>query len=235
MAKTSKPPKSTVPDHVPGPMEQAAVRTYFERGSQQAIEKNGWKTAALMSSACTLIAISGLVVMAARSEVEVFQVAKTDGGQLQVVAAAGKFTPDEDTQMAWTSRWLSELTEISPALWQRNVASVQSKIVGTAADQVKTYLQRAENNPAFLLTSQPSYIREYERRSVNKVGEMTYLVRYELINRPAPGGQVERATYAATVTLTTVGHRNRNDVFSNPEGLAVSSFSISQESSVRKP
>lgn len=226
-------PKSTrqrTSDHVPGSMEQAAVQAYFERGSKQAVERNGWRTAALMSMGVAVIASSAFTVMALKNNIHVFQVAKADGGQLQVVASDSKFTAGEDTQMAWTSQWMGELTEVSPALWQRNISAVQGKVVGVAGDQVKSFLQRENNNPAALLAKQPAYIREYERRSVNKVGDMTYLVRFETISRPAPGVTVQRASYAATVTLVHIGHKTRDDVFRNPEGLAVSSFSVSEES-----
>ena len=216
-------------DHVAGSMQEAAVRSYYERGSKEAVERNLWKIAALTNMVVAGLAVAATVVMAVRAEVHVFQVTKSDVGELVVQAAASKFTPDEDTKMAWGSRWLSELTEISPAMWQRNIKIMQSKVAGVGADQAKAYLGKLDNNPAALTSKFPTYVREYERRSVNKVSENTYLVRYDLVSRPAPGVPAERRTFAATINLAIVGHQSQDDVFRNPEGLAITNFSISEE------
>jgi len=232
MSKTQR-AKLGSPDHVAGPMEMAASKAYFERGSEQKIEANSWRTATVLSLLVSIAATASAAFITWQQQIQVFQVAPVEGGQLQVVGTPGKFTPSEDMQMAWASRWLSDLTQINPALWQKSVASVQSKVARTAPDQVKTYLSRPENNPAALLSKQPSYVREYERRTVNKVGDMTYLVRYDLVSRPAPGATVERKSYAATVTLASVGHATRDDVFNNPEGLAVTNLSIAEEAATR--
>jgi type IV secretory pathway TrbF-like protein len=221
-------------DHVPGPMEEAAVRMYFERGSKQSLEKNSWRMSSFIAATIALVSTAGMVTMAMRSNIEVFQVAKGDNGQVQVLSATSKFVADEDIQMAWASRFLSELVEVSPALWKRNLTLVQSKVVGTAADQVRSYLEKQDNNPAALLADKPGYVREYSRISVNKIANMTYIVRYEITSRPSPGSYPEKTTYAATINLVNVGHKTREDVFRNPEGLAVSGFSVSMESGQRK-
>lgn len=220
-------------DHVPGPIEEAAARAYFERGSMHSIEKSHWRTAALTATVASLVATAGMVTMALRSNIEVFQVAKGDNGTVQVQSSASKFVADEDIQMAWASRFLSELTEISPALWQRNLRLVQTKVVGTAIDQVRSHLEKPENNPAALLSDKPAYVREYARISVNKIADMSFIVRYEITSRPSPGASPTKATYAATINLINIGHKTREDVFKNPEGLAVSGFSVSLESSQR--
>jgi type IV secretion system protein VirB5 len=196
-------------------MEEAAVRMYFERGSKQSLEKNSWRMSSFIAATIALVSTAGMVTMAMRSNIEVFQVAKGDNGQVQVLSATSKFVADEDIQMAWASRFLSELVEVSPALWKRNLTLVQSKVVGTAADQVRSYLEKPENNPAGLLADKPGYVREFT-------------------SRPSPGSFPEKTTYAATINLVNVGHKTREDVFRNPEGLAVSGFSVSMESGQRK-
>jgi type IV secretion system protein VirB5 len=233
MKSTTQSAKFGSPDHVPGPMEVAAFKAYFERGSAQKIESNSWRTATILSLLVSVVCAGAVAGIAMQQQIQVFQVAPGEGGQLQVVGTPVKFTPSEDMQMAWASRWLADLTQINPALWEKSVSSVQSKVTRTAPDQVKSYLSRPENNPAALLSKQPGYVREYERRTVNKVGDMTYLVRYDLVSRPAPGTTVERKSFAATVTLASVGHSTRDDVFNNPEGLAVSNLSISEEAAAR--
>lgn len=222
--------KKPSPDHVPGPMEEAALRAYYERGSKEAVELSLWRTLAISGCLVGLLAIIATILIILRQEIHVFQVAKNEFGELNAVAVAKRFTPDEDTQMAWASRWLSELTEITPALWKRNVTNMQSKVTGVAVDQANEYLRREGNNPVFLTQKFPSFVREYERKSVNKISDMTYIVRYDLVTRSGPGASPIRQSYVATLSLAVVGHRNRDDVFRNPEGLAVSNFSISEES-----
>lgn len=223
------PRKPSTLDHVPGPMEEAAARVFFERGSGVAVEKGWWKASAIVSMLVAVALTAAVIVLVLQQDVHVMQVSKDPNGDLQVTGIASRFTADEDSQMAWASNFASELTEITPALWQRNVERVQSFAVGVATDQVKTYLQRAENNPPQLLNRYPLFVREYARRSVNKVADMTYLVRYELTTRPGPNIAPVAKAYAMTITLTSVGHNSRDDVFRNPSGLAVMNFSISED------
>lgn len=219
----------SLPDHIPGPMEEAAVRTYYERGSGSAIIGGYWKLGALGMGALCLILSTALLVLLMLQEVHVMQVSKDASGELHVTGVASKFVADEDTQMAWASRFAGELTEITPAIWQRNVESIQGKAVGVASDQVKSYLQHSDNNPAQMLSRYPLFVREYRRVSVNKVADMTYLIRYELTSRPGPNIAPIPKRYAMTITLTAIGHKTRDDVFRNREGLAALNFSISED------
>lgn len=218
-------------DHVPGVMEEAAIRTHYERGSKEAVERNRWAVLGIASSFAALLCAGALVTLMLTQKVHVFQATKDSNGLINVSEVNSVFKADEETQMAWASRWVSELTEITPALWQRNVRLVQARAVGVGLDQIKAYLQAIDNNPAQLVNRYPTYVREYKRRSVNKVAPMTFLIRYDLLSRPAAGVAPEIKSYAITVTLTHIGHKSRDDVFINPEGLAVLNFSISEEAS----
>ena len=90
-------------DHVPGPMEEAATRMYYERGSAVAVEKGAWKITALASITVSALVCSALVAVILQQKVHVLQVAKDTSGALQVVGEAQKFQADEDTKMAWAS------------------------------------------------------------------------------------------------------------------------------------
>lgn len=210
-------------------MEAAAVRAYFERGSAVAVEKGAWKITALSSIAVSALLCSALVAVILQQEVHVMQVAKDNTGELHVVGTAQEFQVDEDTRIAWASSYAALLTEITPAIWKRNVTKLQSLSVGVAVDQVKDYLQKAENNPPQLLSRYPLFVREYKRYTVNKITDNTYLVRYELTSRPAANVAPLVKSYAMTITLANIGHKTREDVFLNPAGLAAMNFSISED------
>lgn len=222
--------KRNLPDHVPGPMEQAATRLYFDRGSREGVEKTQWKVGALLSMLLNFLMGAALIILVQRSEVQVMEVSKGDGGALVVSGLAGRFTPDEEAQAAWASNYAQSLSEISPAIWRRNVNKVLSLSNGVAVDQAHAYLRVEENNPAILLDKRPHYVREFHRRSVNKVANNTWLVRYDLISRPGPGVIEDTRSYAMTVTMAFTGHRTKDDVFNNPAGLTAQSFSLSDES-----
>lgn len=210
-------------------MEEAAVRAYYERGSAAAIQSGYWKLAAVTAVVLCLVIASALLVQVTRQEVYVMQVSKSPSGDLLVSGVASKFAADEDTQMAWASKFAAELTEITPAIWQRNVERIERNVVGVAVDQVKSYLRQSDNNPPQMLSRYPLFVREYKRISVNKVADMTYLVRYDLTSRPGPNIAPVVKSYAMSITLTNVGHKSRDDVFRNPEGLAALNFSISED------
>lgn len=222
--------RRTMPDHVPGAIEKAAAEIYYERGSKEAVERNRWALVGILGIMLSVLMLIALISMIITQKIYVFQADKDPSGRLSMSEVTSSFKADEDTQMAWASNWAAHLTEITPALWQRNVKLVQSKAVGVSQDQIKAYLQQADNNPAQLVHRFPTYVREYKRGSVNKVAAMTYLIRYDLVSRPAAGVDPSRKSYVMTVTLTHIGHKSRDDVFSNPEGLAVTNFSISEES-----
>lgn len=215
-------------------MEEAAVRTFFERGSQQAIDKNRWRIAAILSTAS--LAIMGILttVVASRQEVFVMQVVKDPSGELQVAGAARTFAPDEDSKMAWSVNYAQTLTEISPAIWRRNVDRVVKMSSGVAVDQVRAYLERDESNPAALLNKNNLYVREFHRKSVNKVSENTYLVRYDLVSRVAPSANATTRSFAITITVANIGYKTREDVFNNPAGLAATNFSLSEDTGSTK-
>jgi len=215
-------------------MEEAAVRTFFERGSQQAIDKNRWRIAAILSMAS--LAIMGILttVVASRQEVFVMQVVKDPSGELQVAGAARTFAPDEDSKMAWSVNYAQTLTEISPAIWRRNVDRVVKMSSGVAVDQVRAYLERDESNPAALLNKNNLYVREFHRKSVNKVSENTYLVRYDLVSRVAPSANATTRSFAITITVANIGYKTREDVFNNPAGLAATNFSLSEDTGSTK-
>lgn|GEM_PF-3040844 len=222
-------PKLKVPDHVPGPMEEAALRMHYERGSKEAIERNRWQIVGMFGSIVSILLSAALILLVLNQKIYVFQANSDPSGRIQMSEVSSTFKANEDVQMAWASSWASTLTEITPALWQRNVKLVQLKASGVAQDQIKAYLQKPENNPAQLVHRYPTFVREYSRVSVNRVAEMTYLIRYDLINRPGPGITAETRSYAMTLSLAHVGHKSRDDVFNNPEGLTVLNFSISEE------
>lgn len=223
-------PKKTPPsDHVPGPMEEAAVRAYFERGSKQAVDGNRWRIAAIGSLLTVMMLSAGIAVMALKQNIYVMQVSKDVSGQLQVGGVASKFEADESTQMAWALSYAQILTEITPAIWRRNVDRTMSLSVGVSQDQVRSYLQQINTNPAAILSKNELYVREFKRKSINKIANNTYLVRYELTSRIAPSAQPEKKSYSMTISLTNVGHATREDVFRNPEGLAALNFSISED------
>ena len=226
----SKPSRNPSPDHVPGPMQEAAVRTFFERGSQQSLDKSRWRVAALLSMSGLVVMGVLLVVLASRQETYVMQVTKdSTTGELQVSGVAKTFEADEETRMAWAIDYAKTLTEISPAIWRRNVDRVVRMSSGVAADQVRTYLNRPDTNPAALLQQQSLYVREFHRKSVNKVASNTYLIRYDLVSRSAPTAPAVTNSFAMTITVAPVGHQSREDVFANPAGLAATNFSLSLE------
>lgn len=221
--------ESAPPDHVPGPMQEAAVRTFFERGSKQAIERNHWRLTAIVSLCSTLVIGILATVVLSQKEVLVMQVSKGSSGDLQAAGTAKVFAADDEAQMAWAISYAQILSEISPAIWRRNVDRVVRLSSGVAVDQVRTYLNRANTNPAALLQKDPLYVREFHRKSVNKVANGTYLVRYDLISRSAPNAASVTHSFAMTITVAQTEHKTREDVFFNPAGLVAMNFSISDE------
>lgn len=175
-----------------------------------------------------------MTIIASRQEVHVMQVAKLSSGELQAAGVAKVFSADEEAQMAWAINYAQVLTEITPAIWRRNADKAIRLSSGVAADQVRAYLGRADANPASILQKHELYVREFHRKSVNKVANDTFLVRYDLVSRPAPNSQAVTNSFAMTITLAQVAHKTRDDVFFNPAGLVAVNFSISDETAAKR-
>lgn len=235
MEKQSKTSKASITrtatiGRVPGPMEEAAVRVYYERGSKQSIERNMWRITALGSMGISLLMGGALVLLLPLKSVETIQINKDQAGRVSVQNVdAQRFTADDDVKMAWANDWVSNLTEINGATWKRSIEQTAAKSIATAIDQVRDYLAKDENQPAQILYEKPLYIREFSRQSINMLSPNVVLLRYSLTSRPAPGAPKVVKSYAMTITLATVKPRSRDEVVSNPSGLAVQNFSISEE------
>jgi type IV secretory pathway component VirB8 len=217
--------------HAPGPIEQAAAQVYFERGSKHALERKAWQWTALASLTICLLLVGAIVLMLPLKTIETIQVGKGPDGRLWAQATdAQKFTVDDDAKASWVNDWVSDLTEINAATWQRGVQRVTSRATGTGIDQLRDYLSKEENQPANLLFKHPGYVREFRRESVNLLQVNVVLIRFSLTSRPAAGAPKLTKSYAMTVNLGSVKPKSREDVIANPAGLVVQNFSISEES-----
>lgn len=214
---------------VPGPFEEAATRKYFERGSKEAIESSRWRVGALIAGATALAQGGALWALMPLKTVETFAVGKDENNRMQVNGTGGKVTIDDEVKMVWCSDWVSELTEIAPVTWERNVNRAAKKTAGVAIDQVTAYLGRPGNNPAAMIRESPNYVREYQRDTVNKVTQDVFLVRFKLTSRPRPGATPEVRSYAMTISIAQIKPATREDVFRNPSGLVVTNFSLAEE------
>lgn len=228
--KATESEKKSVLGTVPGPMAQAAMQVYFERGSLEAIQTHRWRLISISMIVVTVLQSAALALLIPLKTVETIQINRDGQGRVAVANAdAQRFTADDGVKQAWVIDWATDLTEINSATWQRSVERASSRSLGVAVDQIRDYLSRTENQPAQLLADKPSYIREFSRQTVNMIDTNVALIRYSLTSRSAPGAPKVVKSYAMTVTLATVKQYSREDVLRNPTGLAVQSFNISEE------
>ncbi len=223
-------PTEVVVGDVPGPYEQAALQHYYERGSKEVIERNNWRILSFVMAGALLLCGAAFWQLIPLHTVQTALVTKDSTGRAQVEFAGGTWTPDADMKAAWLSDWTQALTEVNSATWERSIAKVTLLSVGTARDQVRDYLNRPANQPALLLKDKPSYVREFQLRSVNAISDNVILIRYTLTSWPGPDSPKSVQAYALTATLATLKPETRADALANPTGLVVSNFNIAQDS-----
>lgn len=222
--------KAAILGTTPGPMEQAAARNYFERGSKQSVEAHRWRLISITLMTIAAMQAASIALMMPLKTVETIQIKSDAQGRVAVANAdAQRFTPDDGVKQAWVIDWATDLTEINAATWQRSIGRATSRALGVGVDQIRDYLSKPENQPAQLLNEKPSYVREFSRQSVNMIDGNVALLRYSLISRSGPGAPKVVKSYVLTATLATVKQETREDVLRNPTGLAVQSFNISEE------
>ncbi|TAL72891.1 MAG: type IV secretion system protein [Burkholderiaceae bacterium] len=214
---------------VPGPYAQAALQHYYERGSKEVIERNNWRTLSFVMAGALLLCAAAFWQLIPLKTVQTALVSEDSTGRAQVRFAGGNWTPDANMKAAWLADWTQALTEVNAATWERSIAKVTLLSIGTARDQIRDYLHSPGNQPAVLLKDKPTYVREFQLRSVNTISENVILIRYTLTSWPSPGSPKQVDAYALTATLATEKPESSADALANPTGLVVSNFNIAQD------
>lgn len=214
---------------VPGPMAQAAVREYFERGSKEVADRNRWRLLcfSLVGAICCIsLAMWQLIPL---KTVDTVLVSKTSTGAVVAEMASSDWKPDRTMMAAFASQWVGSITEINIATWEKSVARATSQTVGVGRDQLRDFLGNPVNNPAILVKNSPTFVREYDPGTVNFVSDSVLLVRYRTTTRQRPGQEKKVLTYAMTLSLQRNKAVTVQDALFNPTGLVVSNFSVSEE------
>ena len=227
--------KRVMGGHVPGPVEQAAMKVHYERGSQAVVDRNKWRTMAFLLVVVIIGMSGGFVALLPLKSVEVVRVGQEASGRV-VVDAQQQVNREwgDEVQMAWVSDWARMMFEVNAPTWRRSVGKALSLTVGTAKSQSDDYLRLEENNPPYLLGKDPSFVREVERVSVNVIQPNVVLIRFRLITRWSNGNKTVKQL-AMTATLKQTTQTSREEIIENPSGLLLSNFSISDESSATNP
>jgi type IV secretion system protein VirB5 len=212
----------------PGPIERAALDAYYERGSKSVIDRNRWRTFAIVAMAVIGLQAVGIASMLPLKTVETVWVGKAADGAIVTGTAEPNWKPDETLKMAAANEFVSLLTEINLPTWERNTGVAMNRALGVARNQIEDYKQRAENNPAVLTQRDPLFVREFGSLSVNLISPQVALVRYTLTDRPRAGTKIVR-TFAATVNFTVAPAKSKAQAIANPYQLAVTNFNITEE------
>ena len=225
--------KSNIAPHVPGDIEKAASKVYFERGSQLLVENISFKKITTGLLITNILMAIALVVLLPLKTVETVKVSQDKNDRLHVVddqngQSGTKAIADESVQLAWVADWTKDVFEINAATWVRNFKRAISRTTGTAKDQLQDYWHVETNNPTRILTKDRDFVREVERLSINTIQPNVILIRFRLISRAADGTKSTKI-YATTVTLKSVPGKSREEIIDNPSGLLAQSISISDE------
>lgn len=218
--------------HTPGPIEEAAARIYYERGSLAISDVLTWKKFTaffVFLSAIQAVAITMLIPL---KSIEIVKISQDNLGKVKIVEnqdSNQRYSADAEAQMFWVSQWTTDAFEINEATWRRNLTRAITRTSGAAKEQINEYLVRQENNPVIILEKDLSFVREVERISINTIQPNVILIRFKLISRMQNGVKMVK-TYAMTVTLKNIQPKTREELIDNPAALSVQSFSISDES-----
>ena len=224
------PSARTAVTHVAGPISDLAEKTYFDRGSKPVIEMTNWRLIAFILAGAVVslaVAIASLIPL---KTVETVTVTKLENGRLTAESSTTRvFVADDVVKQAWVNEWVTRFVEVNPSTWSRDSKRTLMMTVGSGTDQANDYMRREENNPAWLLSKNPGYVREMKRQSINLLSSDIVLIRYTLTSRAAAGIKSVKS-FAITVNLKKITPASVEDAIENPSGLMVGNFSISEES-----
>lgn len=223
--------KQSAIQSTPGPLIDAAKKSYFERGSLQSVNIMHWKYISGVLGALSLILASAILVMLPLKETVVVAVSKPESGsgRLLTESSTSGFKADQQVISYFLNGFVENVFDINLSTWKRNIDRAATITTGTGLDQLRTLVQRPEFNGVRLLTENPNFVRTYQTTSVNYVKEDVLLIRFNLTSRSAPGVTPEEKSYAITINFVMVKPKTQEEALRNPGGIYVSSFNLSQE------
>lgn len=214
-----------LPDPTPGIVHDTA-RKYFETGTEPWIDRNRWFLISLILSVAVLGMGMALYVLLPLKTVETFQVTKVEGGRYVVDATpVGNWNADNDAIGYFLNQWANNVFDINRSTIDRTIAQSASIAIGNANAQLREL--RLKDNPWVLLRENADFNRSYKYRSINFIKDDVALLRFETTTRKA--GLAKNVYYAMTITFTRIKPKTRDQVISNPAGLYITNFNITEE------
>lgn len=213
----------------PGPMKEAGIRRYFERGAKLKLQsdRSYWTSAGLLLL-CLIEAVIILAMMPLKS-VQTAVIREQSNGSLNAdFHAVDNYDPDEPAIAYFISEWVDNIQDINASVIDMRLAMAGGFVVGDAVDQLRELIK--QENPLGRLHQYPQLRRTYKRLSVNKVNADTAVLRYSLTERLGPGQPPSTTVHVMTITYTRVPPHTAEQVQQNPAGLYVTSFNDNVES-----
>lgn len=215
----------------PGPLKQAARQEYFGRGSLQNVQILHWKIICAVLAFIAAVQAIGFTQLIPLKTVEVITVTKIENGGGRVVSELGKsgWKSDSETTGYFLNAWAELTFDINFSTWKRNVDRSATMVTGTALDQLRELLKKAEFNSASLINDKPAFVRTYETVSVNFIKDDVALIRFKLTSRATPGSTPEIKTFAITTNFIITPPKTQLEALRNPAGIFITSFNLSEE------
>lgn len=216
------------PDFAPGEYSADTARKYFDRGARHMVDSNRSFVIIIILSLIILSGIWTFNLLLPLKTVETFQVTRHDTGRLTAdTEPVGKWYPDSDSVAYFLNQWGSKVFTINPSTITTTTKEASQMVVGSAVDQLRAL--RLKDNPFLLLKESPNLTRDYFHVSINFLKEDVALLRFRTVTRVAPGTEPKEVTYALTITFVRIKPSTREQVITNPGGLFVSNFNLSEE------
>lgn len=137
------------------------------------------------------------------------------------------FQPGEAEKKYFLSEWTSKLLTLDRYMTNQNLLDAYSRVREKAASEFAAYV--AENKPAEALKLDGQLTRGVKIRSVAFIGDSAALVRVVTETRAGKGQTFTRKNLILTVHFTLVPPKTEQEIFSNPIGLFITHFDLSED------
>jgi len=227
-SKQPKPPAG-IPDYTPGPINEAAQKEYFERGSKAVIEKNRWFVIALLLAIGLTASICVTMALLPLKSVETVIVRESDTGRLTADSSSkSSWEPNQVDVAYFLNAWIGDVYSINVSTIRKTMSNAGEMVTGLAVAQLADLYKK--ENPLLALSQNPLIFREREFVSINFINADTALIRYKLITRLDATHPANVVNYAMTINFTKIKPSTMAEAMKNPGGIFITSFSNSEES-----
>lgn len=225
--------KSTAPNTKnlvnPG-FNKKTFNNYFERGNAHTMMLKYANTIIICLVLIVVILAFALTQLIPLKTFQIVHVTPVDGGRVLTEKVESNWKPNQANVGYFLNAWAENTFNINYSTWRENIDKSSKIVSGTAFEQLRTHFRKEDFNSAAIMNKTPTYVKTYEKISVNFIKDDVILIRFKTTSIAMPGATPVVKYYALTLNVSFTQPTSMEQALNNPAGIVITSFNLSEES-----